>query len=392
VSKGSADREPGRRTSSPGFAARLLVAQALVLVAAAVTSWLVATVVGPRVFRDHLRMAGVAHTAAESEHVNEAFDTALLIALGVALLASVVLALAVTWYFTGRLRRSIGVVTASAAEIAHGNYGLRLPAPELGREFDTLAETFNELAQRLDGVETLRQRMLADLAHEMRTPLATLDAHLEALEDGVRSLDDETLTVLRSNTRRLGRLAQDINAVSRAQEGAVDVRPVPSAPGRLVAEAVRAARDRFREKGVSLVEQVATDAPVDVDPERMAQVLGNLLDNALRHTPPGGTVTVSCRAADRSVELVVADTGEGIAPEHLPYLFDRFYRVDSARGRAQGGNGIGLTVTRALVQAHGGHVSAASAGPGAGATFTVSLPAAWSHGRSRRAGPRPPRG
>lgn len=364
-----------RRTGGPGFAVRLLVAQALVLGAGALTSWVVATAVGPGIFRTHVRMAGVAHSAAEAEHVNEAFATALLTSLVVALLTSAVLALAVTWYFTRRTQRSIAQITTSATEIAHGNYALRIPAPSLGREFDTLAETFNELAHRLDTVETIRRRMLGDLAHEMRTPLANLDAHLEALEDGVRELDEPTLAVLHASSHRLGRLAEDITAVSLAQEGAIEIRTVATAPRQLAAAAVRAARDRYTSKGVLLTEKVTTDVGVNVDPERMAQILGNLLDNALRHTPGGGQVWLAARAIGKEVAFVVTDTGEGIAPEHLPYLFHRFYRVDTARSRDRGGSGIGLTVTKALVQAHGGVISAESAGPGHGATFTVTLPA-----------------
>lgn len=373
---GARPKTTDARHSGTGFTTRLLAAQALVLGAGALTSWVVATAVGPGIFRTHVRMSGVAHSAAEAEHVNEAFGTALFISLVVALLTSAVLALAVTWYFTRRTQRSIAQVTASATEIAHGNYGLRIPAPTLGREFDTLAETFNELAHRLDSVETIRQRMLGDLAHEMRTPLATLDAHLEALEDGVRQLDQPTLAVLHSSSHRLRRLAEDITTVSLAQEGAIEIRAVVSAPRQLTTAAVQAAGDRYASKGVRLTQDDTTDIQVSVDPERMAQILGNLLDNALRHTPAGGEVRLTSRTVGDEVAFVVTDTGEGIAPEHLPYLFYRFYRVDTARSRDRGGSGIGLTVTKALVHSHGGHVSAESAGLGHGATFTVTLPAA----------------
>jgi len=342
----------------------------------------VATAVGPGIFRSHVRMAAAAHSAAESEHVNDAFATALVISLVVALLTSAILALGVTWYFTRRTQRSIAQVTTAATEIAHGNYGLRIPAPSLGREFDTLAETFNELAHRLDSVETIRRRMLGDLAHEMRTPLATLDAHLEALEDGVRELDGPTLEVLHASSHRLGRLAEDITAVSLAQEGAIEIRTVAISPRQLTAAAVGAAGDRYASKGVTLTEKVTTEVQVNVDPERMAQILGNLLDNALRHTPAGGHVQLAARAVGNEVAFIVTDTGEGIAAEHLPLLFYRFYRVDTARSRDRGGSGvgggsgIGLTVTQALVQAHGGHISAESGGPGHGTTFTITLPAA----------------
>ena len=367
--------EAEQRKAGPGFTTRLLIAQALVLMAGALTSWLVASAVGPAIFRDHLQRARVAHSAAETAHVDEAFAAALIISLLVALLASVVLALAVTWYFTRRVQRSIMAVAATAAEIATGRYSSRVPSPGLGGGVDQLVGTFNQLAHRLDTTEITRRRMLADLAHEMRTPLGTLDAHLEALEDGVRELDEATLLVLRSSTHRLGRLAQDISAVSRAEEGNLEIRPVPIDSGDLIKTAGQEARDNYRAKGVDLNADVATDTRVLADPERMVQVLGNLLDNALRHTPQGGSVTLASKGVDdKWVEFVVQDSGEGIEPEHLSNVFDRFYRADTARNRENGGSGIGLAIAKALVEAHGGGISAHSPGRGRGATFTVRLP------------------
>ena len=364
-----------RRKAGPGFTTRLLVAQALVLMAGALTSWLVASAVGPAIFRDHLQRARVAHSAAETTHVDEAFAAALIISLLVALLASVLLALAVTWYFTRRVQRSITAVAATAAEIATGRYSSRVPSPGLGGGVDQLVDTFNQLAHRLDTTEITRRRMLAYLAHEMRTPLGTLDAHLEALEDGVRELDEATLLVLRSSTHRLGRLAQDISAVSRAEEGNLEIRPVPIDPGDLIQTAGQEAQENYRAKGVDLNEDVATDSRVLADPERMVQVLGNLLDNALRHTPQGGSVTLASKGVDdKWVEFVVQDSGEGIEPKHLSHVFDRFYRADTARNRETGGSGIGLAIAKALVEAHGGGISADSPGRGRGATFTVRLP------------------
>jgi two-component system sensor histidine kinase BaeS len=357
-----------------GFATRLLVVQALVLVASAVTSWLVATAVAPRIFHLHLQRAGVPHLPAEAAHVEEAFTSALLISLLVALLAAVVLALAVTWYFSRRLQRAVAAVADSASEVAAGRYSSRIPQPGLGVEFDQLTTTFNQLAHRLDATETTRRRMLADLGHEMRTPLATLDAHLEALEDGVRTLDDTTLAVLRASTQRLGRLAQDISAVSQAQEGTLQIHCTQVTARQLIGTAVQAARDGYRAEGVALIEGATSDTVLSADPERIEQVLGNLLDNALRHTPTGGTATVTSTAGDRWVELIVKDTGEGIEPEHLTQVFDRFYRADTSRNRLHGGSGIGLTISKAIVEAHKGRISAYSAGPGTGTTFTVSLP------------------
>jgi len=361
------------RAATSGFGARLLAAQAMVLVAGAITTWAVASVVGPSTFRRHLREAGVTHTATEGRHVEEAFGSALLISISIALVAATVTALAVTWYFTRRVQRSVGQVAAAAAEVAAGRYDARVGDPGLGADFGVLAASYNALAERLGTVETSRRRMLADLAHEMRTPLATVDAHLEAIEDGVRDLDADTLGVIRLSTRRLRRLAEDIAAVSHAEEGSLDIFRRPTSAAALAAAAAAGANDRFTAKGVALNTDLDGDERVLVDPDRIGQVLGNLLDNALRHTPVGGTVSLACRRAGRWVEFVVTDTGEGIGSEHLAHVFDRFYRADTARDRNAGGSGIGLSISKALVEAHGGTITVASAGPGRGSTFTVLL-------------------
>ena len=358
----------------PRFAARLLVAQALVLVAGALTTWLVASVVGPTIFTDHLRRAGDTHTAAETRHVEAAFASALLLSISLALLASVLAALAVSWYFSRRVQRSIGDVADAASQIAAGRYGARVPDPGLGGEFASLALTYNQLAEKLQATESTRRSMLADLAHEMRTPLATIDAHLEAVEDGVRALDDETLGVIRASTGRLRRLAEDMAAVSRAEEDGLDVTLRPMAAADLAAAAAAVCRDRYSAKGVRLHTELTDAGQVRVDAERFGQVLGNLLDNALRHTAAGGTVTLACRRVDHWVEYCVVDNGQGVAEEHLPHLFDRFYRADTARDRGRGGSGIGLAIAKALVEAHDGRISVTSPGPGRGATFTVRVP------------------
>ena len=363
---------PGAR---PGLAARLLVAQALVLLAGAATTWLVASVLGPSIFHDHLVEAHVGHTAAETRHVEDAFASALLISIGTATLIAVAAALAVSWYFSRRVQRSIADVADAAGQIAAGRYGARVPDPGLGGEFADLAGTYNTLAKRLESTEATRRRMLADLAHEMRTPLATVDAHLEAVEDGVRTLDQHTLAVIRGSTQRLRRLAEDITAVSRAEEGGLAISPRPVDAAALARTAADEARDLYAAAGLRLDVELEDAGRVRVDADRIAQVLGNLLENALRHTPADGRVTLSCRRVDAWVEYSVADTGEGIAAEHLPQLFARFYRVDTARDRNRGGSGIGLSIAKALVEAHGGVISVASEGPGTGSTFTVRLPA-----------------
>lgn len=368
-----------RQRTDAGLSTRLLVAQAMVLLAGAATSWVVASVVAPGIFHDHLVEAGVGHSSAEAAHVEEAFGASLIISLGVALLTSVLMALMVTGYFTRRVQRSTTHVAQAASRIAEGQFSARVPSPRLGPEFDQLATTINDLAERLGDVEGTRRRILADLAHEMRTPLATIEAHLEALEDGVRTLDDSTLAALHGGTQRLHRLAQDISAVSRAEEGQLDSRPVPTRPRVLLEAAAAAAQDAYDAGRVRLTVDATRPLPdVHVDPERMGQVLANLLENALRHTPAGGAVHLTATRPDNHwVQLEVTDTGEGIAPEHLSHVFERFYRADPARRRQPGGSGsgIGLTISRALVEAHGGGLSVDSAGPGQGSTFSIRLPA-----------------
>jgi signal transduction histidine kinase len=246
-----------------------------------------------------------------------------------------------------------------------------------GTEFADLTTSFNAMAEQLESVEVTRRRLVADLAHEMRTPVATLDAYLEGLEDGVVSVDADTVAVLRTQTARLSRLAEDVAAVSRAEEHQLDLRLETVSPTELVHTASNAFRDRFDAKGVELVVS-ADDALPDIraDRERIGQVIGNLLDNALRHTSEHGRVTVGARAGHgRGVELTVSDAGVGIPPEHLPHVLERFYRVDRARDRAHGGSGIGLAIAKALAEAHGGTLTAHSEGAGHGATFTVRLPA-----------------
>ncbi len=359
-----------------GFGIRLLGAQALVLLAGAVTTWVVASVIGPSIFREHLHRAAVKHTSTEAGHVEQAFTAALLISISIALVAATATALTVTWYFSRRIQRSVGQVAEAASQVAGGHYAGRVADPGLGHEFGVLAATSNALADRLQATETTRRRMLGDLAHEMRTPLATIDAHLEAIEDGVRTADQDTLDVIRLSTQRLRRLAEDVSSVSRAEEGGLDISRRPIAASDVARAALETARDRFTAADVALETQLHTEAHVLADPDRLGQVLGNLLDNALRHTPAGGTVRLECSAAGGWVEYGVTDTGSGIAPEHLGHVFDRFYRADTARDRGRGGSGIGLSIAKALVEAHSGVITAASAGAGRGATFTVRIPAA----------------
>jgi signal transduction histidine kinase len=355
----------------------VLAVVVLVVLTGNLTAWLVASAVAPSIFTAHMHQAGMAQHAEATVHAEEAFQAASGISLTVALLASLAVSVAVSGWLTRRLVRSLRPVVRAAADVAAGHYEVTLDRPGLGEEFDELTDAFNRMAGQLHRVEDTRRRLLGDLAHEVRTPVATLRAYLEALEDGVAPLDGEAFTVLHAQVSRLSRLAEDVAALSRAEEAHQSLQCHVTRAEDLVTVACAAAADRYAAAGVRLVPHCSPRLPeVRVDPDRIGQVLGNLLDNALRYTRAGGSVTLAAERRADGVRLSVTDTGEGIAAEHLPHLFERFYRADAARDRAHGGSGIGLAIVKALVEAHGGQVAVTSRGPGQGTTFTLDLPGA----------------
>jgi signal transduction histidine kinase len=363
------------RSRRPGIGVRLLLAQTMVLIAGAATVWIVAAVAGPPLFREHLHRAGVPAMSGEQMHAEEAYTYATAISIAVALGVSVLAALVVTWYFSRRVQRSVAEVSFAAAAVADGHYAVRVSPPRLGDDFDSLAGAFNQMAARLESVETTRRRLFGDLAHEIRTPVSVLEAYFEAVEDGVKNLDRETITMLRDQTRRLVRFSHDVAALAQAEESNASIAPMPVSVEALIEAAVNAATDRFTAKGATLTSHVARDLPaLWADPHRLGQVLANLLDNALRHTPHGGRVDIAATADNHEITIAVSDDGDGIVAEHLPHVFERFYRVDVARDREHGGAGIGLAIAKALVEAHGGRITASSGGPGTGTTFTIALP------------------
>jgi two-component system sensor histidine kinase BaeS len=361
--------------SRPGIGVRLLLAQTLVLVTGAATIWIVAAVVGPPLFREHLHRAGVPAMSSEQMHAEEAYTYATAISIGVALAVSALAALVVTWYFSRRVQRSVTEVSSAAAAVADGHYDSRVSPPQLGDDFDSLARAFNQMASRLESVEATRRQLFGDLAHEIRTPVSVLEAYFEAVEDGVKALDRETITMLGDQTRRLVRFSEDLAALAQAEESQASIAPTSVALDTLIETAVSVVADRFAAKRVTLTSHVDGDLPVIwADQHRLGQVLANLLDNALRHTSSGSRVVIAAGAKDGELTITVTDDGEGIPAEHLPHVFDRFYRADTARTREHGGAGIGLAIAKALVEAHQGRICVDSRGPGTGTTFTITLP------------------
>ncbi|UXY25301.1 sensor histidine kinase [Streptomyces sp. HUAS TT20] len=364
-------------TWRPGLMARLVMAQSLVVLVGLATLSAVAFVVGPPLLRRHLRSAMGAVSPHVSRHLEDAFLAAGSIALGIAIAAFLAAAVAAAVLITRRLSRPLHDLADAADRVTAGDYTARLGPTLLGPEYETLTSAFNTMADALENTERTRRRLLGDVAHELRTPLATIEAYVEGLADGVRILDAHTLDVLGAQTTRLHRLVEDISLVSRAEEHRLGLMRDTLPVARPANAAAAAVGPGFQAKGVDLRVTVAPGTPpVDADRDRLVQVLVNVLTNALRHTPAGGKVTLAAEPSDRGVVISVADTGEGIAPEHLPHVFERFYRADTARDREHGGSGIGLAIARALVHAHGGTITASSDGPGRGAVFRIGLPAA----------------
>jgi two-component system sensor histidine kinase BaeS len=363
-----------RRLRGTGIRLRLFGANLAVVIASIATTTAVAALVGPPMFRRLMDQA--VQPGANGKHPYElAFRDATAMSVGIALGVSALTALALSWYLSRRAHRSATALSEAASAVAAGHYDIRVPPPRLGKEFDAVAAAFNKMAQQLGVVDDTRRQMLADLAHEIRTPVAVLDAYMEALEDGVRRLDRDTIATLRDQTRRLTRFSVDVNALSAAERRTTSIDSQWVSSRTLIDTSIAAFAPRYSSKGVGLTSRVADELPtLWADPERLGQVLGNLLDNALRHTSSGGRVEVTATAADDELLIAISDTGAGVAREHLPRLFDRFYRADAARDRQHGGAGIGLSIAKALVDAHGGHIEAHSDGHGAGSTFSVTLP------------------
>jgi signal transduction histidine kinase len=282
-------------------------------------------------------------------------------------------AVLITLLLAGRIVRPVEQLTEAAQRMEKGDLTVRV-AVDSDDEIGQLAHAFNAMAGGLEQQEQLRRNMVGDVAHELRTPLTNLRGYLEAARDGLLSPDTAFVDNLYEETMLLQRLVADLQDLAQAEAGQLTLARRPAALAAIVEQAVAALRPQADLKAIALSTDLPPDLPlVDVDPERIGQVLRNLLGNAVAHTPVGGEIAVTARAGDGEVSVSVQDTGAGIPAEHLPYVFDRFYRADPSRARQTGGAGLGLAIVRQLVVAHGGTISVTSE-PGQGSTFTFTLP------------------
>lgn len=277
-------------------------------------------------------------------------------------------------WMSRRMTAPLGALAKGTETIGAGDLTYRVE-PQGSEEMVALAQSFNTMAGKLEEGERLRQNMLADVAHELRTPLTVLQGNLRAILDDVYALDKAEVARLYDQTRHLHRLVSDLHELAQAEARQLPLNLQTIDLVWLVKDATAIFEPIAEAEEVQFrVELPKAAVRVQVDQARITQVLQNLLVNALHHTAPNDCITVCLKVVDDTVAVAIHDTGEGIEAEHLPYLFERFYRTDSARGRDGGGAGLGLAIVRALVEAHSGHVTAYSLGRGQGSTFTITLP------------------
>jgi signal transduction histidine kinase len=268
-------------------------------------------------------------------------------------------------------------IMAVADAVAEGDLGVRVPVHGSG-EFDQLAESFNHMVEELERADELRRNLTADVAHELRTPLQIIQGNLEGILDDVYRPTKEHINTTLDETRLLARLVEDLRTLSLAESGQLSLTWEPVDVSELLADVRTSFSGQAEAAGIDLRVEIDGDPAqmtITADVGRLEQVLGNLVANALRHTPSGGAITLQAEPAHEGVHILVRDTGEGIPPEDLPYIFDRFWRGDRARTRASphargAGSGLGLAIARQLVRAHGGRIDVESE-PGRGTTFTI---------------------
>jgi signal transduction histidine kinase len=366
---------------------RLFVSYVAVVAAGALAMLVVGTVVTRTVYDRRIGGFGLGRRQGRSSQVTEsqlrsALDESLVPSLLVGVGAALVAAAIVAWFVGRRLLRPLDDLGTATRRLARGDYAVRVPVPSES-ELAALANDVNQLGGHLAAVEQRRSQLLGEVTHELRTPITVIRGQMEGLIDGVVEASPDVYAAVAEEAARLQRLVDDLTLLSRTDEGTLEVHMTDLDLAALVAVAVERLRPQFDFARVALtIDRHEGPDPLLVrgDVDRLTQVLSNLLGNALIHTPSGGTVTIRT-GRDRSMAVVdVVDDGEGIQLDELERIFERFYsgpRSAAAPNRTvRQGRGIGLTIARGLARAHGGDVVASSSGPGRGATFRLTVPAA----------------
>jgi len=321
---------------------------------------------------------GVLHVAPQtSPGAERALLTLALNRIGLFLLLGLIIAFAVSvalaWFLSRRILAPVQTLRTAVQKLGAGDLTQRVEVTDQG-DLGELASAFNGMANALQHMNHLQRQMIADIAHELRTPLSNIRGYIEAVRDKVLEPDEETIATLDGEAILLSRLVDDLQELSIVEAGQMALERQPEDLTELVIHTTDAMATAAATRNVRLERKTASDLPlVSMDYHRISQVLRNLVDNALSHTGEGGCVTVQTTRAGDWVQVSVSDTGEGIEPENLPYVFDRFYRVDKSRTRSTGGSGLGLTISKGLVEAHGGTMQVESR-RGVGSRFFFTLP------------------
>jgi signal transduction histidine kinase len=272
-----------------------------------------------------------------------------------------------------RIVKPVRALASAAHRVAEGDLSQRIPVAS-DDELGEMAAAFNTMAAKLEHQHELRRRAMADVAHELRTPLSVLQVQLESIEDELTQPTPDVIKGLQADVTHLGRLVDDLRVLSLADAGELQMQTEPVEVAGLVRSVVERMQATARSEEITLEAQLPeSNLYATGDAQRLAQVLLNLLSNAVAHTPPGGRITMSAQVANDDTLIVVRDSGEGIPPEDLPHIFERLYRADRARSRGAGGSGLGLSIAQSLVEAHGGTITVESQ-VGEGSTFTIALP------------------
>ena len=357
------------------LSSRLLMANLAVLAAGALSFAVTFRLLAPEIFGRRVNAGGPPEGRGQGagqggtgliETFNDSVDIALLVSLGVGVIVAAVIA----WLVAQWLADPIDEIRTTTRAIADGNYAERASGGDV-EELDALAHDVNQLAEKLANTEQRRARLLSDVAHEMRTPLASIDGFAEGAVDGVFT-SEEMYEAVSDETARMIRLVEDLSVLSKTSEGALALESAPVHLGDLAGYVVNRLQSRFNDNNATLTLIIEAEPIVMGDDGRLDQVLTNLLTNSLGHIEDGGSVSVTVDQGSDHATLTVTDDGSGIGPDDIDQVFDRFFRGADSQRRS--GTGLGLSVARGIAQAHGGTLEVSSGGVGQGATFRLAIP------------------
>jgi len=363
-------------TQKKSLMAQMLAGQSFLIIINGLILVATAFAIAPSIFSEHLIDAGVTSASVKS-HITQAYISSFNVSLFIAAIVSITISGGLAWYFMLRIVKPINEVTGFAEMLASGDLDAIAPINNSIPELDRLTEALDGMSVDLATSREEQSRMLSDLAHELRTPISTVLAIVDGIEDRIVTPDAHTWQTIRDQLERVNRLSRDVREVTHNSEKILTQLTTEIDPKIIASSAFAAWSPRMISKGITFELDIEQDLPhLHIDPQRVGQILSNLLENALRYTPAGGRVNLSARRSGNSILFTVDDSGEGIEQHQLPLIFDRLYRGDAARHSSDSGSGLGLTIARSIAENHGGTLTAFSDGHNLGSTFTLTIPIA----------------